>query len=98
MTLFAIYSMKINTRIFEVVTKNAPYKEKTNEIIEVWLPPVNHPEGEMVLCISTFYVPALIATLRGLPSANISRQPSLPADDVTSTQSVAGQGLAARHC
>jgi hypothetical protein len=35
-----------------------------NDIVEVWLPPVDHPEGELVLSIHKDYLPALIATLR----------------------------------
>lgn len=45
-----------NTRVFETKARNG--------VLEVWMPPVDHPEGEMVLSIATSYLPALIATLR----------------------------------
>jgi hypothetical protein len=66
--------MKKNTRIFEVVTKNKVVDGESIEIIEVWLPPVNDPEGEMVLCIASSYVPALISALRDRPSTESLKQ------------------------
>ena len=47
-----------NTRVFETVRKG--------HLIEVWLPPVDHPEGELILRLNESYLPELIATLRNL--------------------------------
>lgn len=60
-----------NTRVFETRLRNG--------VLEVWLPPVDHPEGEMVLAIAPSYLPALIATLKncadgGTCTPNASRQ------------------------
>ena len=57
------------TRIFEAVEKTSIVNGTVSEIIDVWIPPVNHPEGELVLSISKSYVPALIATLRNISPA-----------------------------
>lgn len=46
----------MNTRVFEVVTEG--------ECIKVWMPPVNHPEGDMVLQVHASLIPALIAALK----------------------------------
>lgn len=59
-----------NTRIFEIVEKTVADNNQNNDLVEVWLPPVNHPEGELIFCISKYYIPALIATLRNINLKN----------------------------
>lgn len=55
-TPFLFIFMKINTRIFEIVEKN--------NIIEVWMPPVSHSEGELILTINKLLLPQLISVLK----------------------------------
>jgi len=51
-----------NTRIFETHLRPG--------MLEVWLPPVNHPEGELMLAISPDYVAPLIATLKNFQESS----------------------------
>lgn len=37
---------------------------RKDDCIEVWLPPINNPEGELLMIVHTSYVPDLIAELK----------------------------------
>jgi len=37
---------------------------RKGDCIEVWIPPVNDPEGDLIATLDTAYVPALIAQLK----------------------------------
>ena len=37
---------------------------KEGELVYCWLPPVNHPEGEMIFCVHEWYIEELIADLK----------------------------------
>jgi hypothetical protein len=41
---------------FEIVRKD--------HVIEIWIPPVNHPEGELITSIDSAYIPSLISSLK----------------------------------
>lgn len=38
--------------------------DEGSNIVSVWLPPVNHPEGELIMTINKDYIPTLIAALK----------------------------------
>lgn len=44
-------------------TKQIFEKRRKGNVLEVWLPPVDHPEGELVLAVHETLIPALVATL-----------------------------------
>lgn len=55
-----------NPRLFE--------KRVRGNLLEVWVPPVDSPEGELVLTIHTDLVPALIAILKHTsPNKGVSK-------------------------
>lgn len=37
---------------------------RKDSLVEVWMPPVNHPEGELVCVLNADLIPSLIAELR----------------------------------
>lgn len=37
---------------------------RAGSCIEIWLPPVNDPEGELIATLDTAYIPDLIAQLK----------------------------------
>ena len=44
-------------------TKNTFSKRRIGNVLEVWLAPIDHPEGELVLSIDESLIPALVASL-----------------------------------
>lgn len=58
--------------MFKVVNKDNRFFEtrRINNLIEVWIPPVNDFEGELVLSIHELFLPALIAVLRNEQDSN----------------------------
>lgn len=44
---------------------NNPFElKREGDQVSVWLPPVDHPEGECLCTFNTYYVPGLIAALK----------------------------------
>lgn len=39
-------------------------------LVELWLPPMDHPEGEKLLAVDAVYLPDLIAALRAIQDFN----------------------------
>jgi hypothetical protein len=37
---------------------------RVGSVVEVWLPPVDHPEGELICAVHESLLPALVAALK----------------------------------
>jgi hypothetical protein len=56
----------INSRYFYVEEQRVNIQDVPCNLIRVWLGPPNNPESERIMTIGREYIPALIASLRGI--------------------------------
>ena len=56
----------INSRYFYVEEQRVNIQDVRCDLIRVWLGPPNNPESERIMTIGREYIPALIASLRGI--------------------------------